>query len=66
MVGYLTRCEALTGGAFDCVNCQHSGASDRVNCQHSGAFYNFFGKKSNARVIVNDSPDCLVLSFGIV
>ena len=34
----LTRFEALTGGAFDCLNWQHSGEFDQN-----------FSKKSNAR-----------------
>ena len=36
-VGDLTLFEALTGGAFD-----------RLNCQHSGEFDHNFSKKSNA------------------
>ena len=36
--GYLTLFEALTGGAFDCLNWQHSGEFDQN-----------FSKKSNAR-----------------
>jgi len=37
-VGDLTRFKALTGGAFD-----------RLNWQHSGEFDQKFSKKSNAR-----------------
>ena len=37
-LGDLTRFEALTGGAFD-----------RISCQHSGEFDQIFSKKSNAR-----------------
>jgi len=36
-VGNLTLCEALTGGALD-----------RLNCQHSGEFDQNFSKKSFA------------------
>ena len=36
-MGYLTLCEALTGGAFD-----------GVNCQHRGAFDHFFGQMPRA------------------
>ena len=34
-MGNFTLCEALTGGAFD-----------SISCQHSGAFYHFFLGKS--------------------
>ena len=34
-MGNFTLCEALTGGAFD-----------SISCQHSGAFDHFFGGKS--------------------
>jgi len=37
-VGDLTFFEALTGGAFD-----------HINCQHSGEFDQNFSKKSNAQ-----------------
>ena len=36
-VGNLRLCEALTGGAFDNVNCQHSGKFDQIFSKHSKA-----------------------------